>query len=434
MGLLLALALAFLAITAACSVTNPFVPTPSLGLIAYVGLDKNIYTIDRDGKHKSAITQDADYNAATDQANRVYQLPTWSPDGRRLAFVSLTSADPGTQASLMTSLSDGTQHTTAFTSQVSLPFYLFWSPNSQSITFLANDTGGAGFAMYMTPSTGSDSQVIGTGNPYYWDWSPDNRALIVHTGGAASDNPDARLALIELGDKVQTTPLDLKPGPFQAPAWSPAGDDLALAAQNDAGDGQLVLAGRDGKVKQVLAQLSGSAAFAWSPKGGQLAYTTQVQAETGPAVRLTLLDSAQPDRTKEVFQGDLVAFFWSPDGRKIAYFSLASQPPGSTTMTAQKIAPKPQTTSQATLVVHIYDLASGASQQIASIVPTDALLQVLPFYDQYQRSGTIWSPDSQNLVLAGLDAAGASAIYVAGVDGSPIHKIADGDLAFWSWK
>ena len=66
--------------------------------------------------------------------------------------------------------------------------------------------------------------------------------------------------------------------------------------------------------------------------------------------------------------------------------------------------------------------------------PTDAFLQVLPFYDQYQRSGTIWSPDSRNLVLSDVDADGNNGIYVVGADGSQYHKIADGDVAFWSWK
>ena len=38
------------------------------------------------------------------------------------------------------------------------------------------------------------------------------------------------------------------------------------------------------------------------------------------------------------------------------------------------------------------------------------------------------------LVLSGVDAGGANAIYTVGADGSHFQKIADGDLAFWSWK
>jgi Tol biopolymer transport system component len=93
-----------------------------------------------------------------------------------------------------------------------------------------------------------------------------------------------------------------------------------------------------------------------------------------------------------------------------------------------------QTAPKIHLAVQVYDLASGESRQVAAFVPTESFLQVLPYYDQYQRSGTLWSPDSRNLVLAGVDANGQETIFVANADGSPSRKIADGDLAFWSWK
>ena len=85
-------------------------------------------------------------------------------------------------------------------------------------------------------------------------------------------------------------------------------------------------------------------------------------------------------------------------------------------------------------MVRVYDRISGDTKEVASFVPTAAFRQILPFYSQYQRSGTIWSPDSQSLVLSGVDSAGENAIYVVAADGSQIQKIADGELAFWSWK
>ena len=81
----------------------------------------------------------------------------------------------------------------------------------------------------------------------------------------------------------------------------------------------------------------------------------------------------------------------------------------------------------------MYDLQSGDIKQVAAFEP-QIFKQVLPFFDQYQRSGTIWSPDSKNLVLSALDNSGSPGILVAGIDGGPLQKIADGDLAFWSWK
>ena len=44
--------------------------------------------------------------------------------------------------------------------------------------------------------------------------------------------------------------LNLSPGSFQAPAWSPEGDELVLIVANDAGDEEMVLVGRDGEGKR----------------------------------------------------------------------------------------------------------------------------------------------------------------------------------------
>ncbi len=429
-------ALALLASSLACSTLIPFsrsetsVPTPEapLGLIAYVGNDGNIYTTDQDGKQSSAITQDANLNPAAGQVGRIYQYPTWAPDGQHLAFARFSLSKSGPEVSLFSALSDGKKPVNTFTSQNFQPFYLSWSPNSQTIAFLGSDTSGA-LAQYLVAASGGESKFISSGQPYYWDWSPDNRTLIVHIGGASSANPDARLAFIGLDSSNPKEELDLKPGSFEAPAWSPAGDVLALATQNDAGDEELILAGQDGKVKQVLATLSGPVTFAWSPKGVHLAYAVLDPSGSDPTIHLVILDSTHPDLQNQIAQGELIAFFWSPNGQKIAYFTLGSMGPSATSFYTVS-----QTRQGTNLVVRVYDRISGDTKEVATFAPTVSFQQVLPFYSQYQRSATIWSPDSQNLVLSGIDSAGENAIYTVGADGSQFQKIADGDLAFWSWK
>lgn len=428
-------ALAFLTISLACLSILPFSTSDTslpaseapLGLIAYVGNDGNIYTTDQDGKQLNPITQDANLNPAAGQVGRIYQYPTWAPDGQHLAFARFSLSESGPEVSLFSALSNGKKPVNTFTSQSFQPFYLSWSPNSQTIAFLGSDA--SGMAQYLVAASGGESKLISSGQPYYWDWSPDSQMLIVHIGGASSANPNAHLAFIGLDGSNPTQELDLKPGSFEAPAWSPAGDVLALATQNDAGDEELILAGQDGKVKQVLASLSGPVTFAWSPKGVHLAYAVFDSAGSVPTIHLVVLDSTRPDVQNQVAEGELVAFFWSPDGQKIAYFTLGSG--GSLVTSFQTVA---QTKSDASLVVRVYDRISGDTKEVATFAPTVSFQQVLPFYSQYQRSATIWSPDSQNLVLSGIDSAGENVIYTVRADGSQFQKIADGDLAFWSWK
>jgi Tol biopolymer transport system component len=359
----------------------------------------------------------------------VYEYLTWAPDGQHLAFVRISVSQSGQEVSLLSALSDGKKPVNNFTSQAFEPFYLYWSPDSQTIAFLGSDATTGALSQYLVPAAGGASKLIGGGQPYYWDWSPDARSMIVHTGGASSDNPQARLALVGVDGASPNRDLAVKPGYFDAPAWSPAGDGVALDTQNAAGEDELILAGQDGKVKRVLASLSGPVTFAWSPKGLQLAYAMLDSTGPAPTIRLVVLDVTHPDVPHQITQGDVVAYFWSPDGRKIAYFT-----PGSGAPSAAAIQTVALSKASTDLVVWVYDRASGTTKDIASFTPTDAFQQIFPYYSQYQRSDTIWSPDSQALVLSGVDAGGANAIYTVEADGSHFQKIADGELAFWAWK
>lgn len=431
-------ALALAAVSVACSFSIPFSiiqafgsPTPEapLGLIAYVGNDGNIYTSDRNGNQSRAITQDAALNQSAGQTGRLYQYPTWAPDGQHLAFVRISFTQSSQEVSLLSSLSDGKKPVTNFTSQEFQPFYLYWSPNSQSIAFLGSDATTGALSQYVVAAAGGASKLIGDGQPYYWDWSPDNHTMIVHIGGASSENPDARLTFIGVDGSISHKILDVKPGLFDTPAWSPTGDGVALDTQDNAGKDELILAGPNGKVIRVLASLNGPVAFAWSPKGINLAYA--VLDDSGPAstIRLIVLDSTHPNLHSQVAQGDVAAFFWSPDGQKIAYFVPTSGAPTSSAF--QTVA---LNKASADLVVRVYDRVSGTTKEVASFAPTQEFQQIFPYYSQYLRSDTIWSPDSQALVLSGIDAAGENAIYTVEADGSHFQKIAAGNLAFWSWK
>jgi TolB protein len=431
-------ALALMATSLACSFALPFSasrspgtsePVAPLGLIAYVGKDGNIYTTDRDGKQQHAITTDAALNPSSGQVGRDYRYLTWAPDGQHLAFVGVTSSQSGQEVSVLSALSDGKKPVNNYTSQDIQPFYLFWSPNSQTIAFLGSNASTGALGQYLVPASGGESKLISGGQPYYWDWSPDNRTMIVHIGGDSSVNPDARLSFIGVDGSIPNKVLDVKPGLFDAPAWSPAGDVVALATKNNVGDDELILAGQDGEVKQVLASLSGPVAFAWSPRGIHLAYAVYDATGSAPTVRLVVLDSTHPDLNDQVTQGDVIAFFWSPDGQKIAYFVPGSGGPSASS--AQTVA---QTKASVSLVVWVYDRAGGTTKPVAGFTPSDSFKQILLFYSQYQRSDTIWSPDSQALVLSGVDSGGENAIYTVGADGSHFQKIAAGDLAFWSWK
>lgn len=75
----------------------------------------------------------------------------------------------------------------------------------------------------------------------------------------------------------------------------------------------------------------------------------------------------------------------------------------------------------------------GDSWTIAQYPVTIGTLQVLPFFDQYHRSLTIWSPDARTLVFTAYAADGSASVYVVPADGNvKPRRIAVGDTASWS--
>ena len=114
---------------------------------------------------------------------------------------------------------------------------------------------------------------------------------------------------------------------------------------------------------------------------------------------------------------EVIAYFWSPDGNKILYFS-----------------PVAETNGVLLLQVQVLDIASGEIRLLSTIRPAaEFLRQIVPYFDQYQRSATIWSPDSRFVVLNAATRDGHPGIYSVPISsGEEARFIANGQLPFWS--
>jgi len=403
---------------------------PGSGLIVYVGTDDNIYTIDQYGENKQAVTQSI---ADGGEESHVYQQPTWSPDGNRVAFIQTSMRGNETQsAALFTAKPDGSDLVETFSSEDQFPFYLYWSPDSQQLSFLTTGGSESGLVLYMVPPQGGEAKIMGIDQPYYWDWSPDSGSILIHTGGSTRFNPDARLALLNLDGEVKESELHLQPATFQAPAWSPDGEKLLLAASSDIDGEGLLLTNTKGEVLSLLRSLDDSIAFSWSPDGNWVAYVSEDNRGSEDVSReLVYLDPDRVEEAHSVVHDLIVAYFWSPDSRKIAYFVPRISIPSE-----QQVSLQAQE-AQLSLELHLLDVQTSDSQRLIEFIPTEDFLNILPFYDQYQhqRSATIWSPDSKNLVISALDQDGEHAIFAIEISGnSQARRLASGRLAFWSWK
>ncbi len=405
------------------------------GLIAYVGLDGNIHTIDQAGGRKTAITDDADL-ASEDGSVRFYDFPTWEPSGERLAYQGFSLTGEGRQSvGLYTSHQEGGEATEIYNSRDMLPIYIYWSPDGELVSFLTASVGGGPLALQVVPSSGGDVEVIDTGSPYYWVWSPNTQQLLAHVGGAARLNPGgARLSLLTLGPNVSEIGLGLEPSSFRAPVFSPDGSHSLLAVEGGAGREELVLADSDGNVLSPLAPIQGAVAFDWAPAGDFVAYVESDSPGEGVLGSLRFLDLADirnPIPVDTESDG-VAAFFWSPQGDKVAFFEprvlQGTADPESEGETGTE-------TRELVLTVSIAEARSGETRELVTFRPTQQFLNILPFFDQYQRSATIWSPDGSNIVLPAMRADGTPGIFIVPVSGQLGERfIEDGTLAFWSWQ
>jgi TolB protein len=144
-----------------------------------------------------------------------------------------------------------------------------------------------------------------------------------------------------------------------------------------------------------------------SPDGRSLAYVeagSPGSAAVGPLTVHPLEDGA----TESVSPGPVAAFEWSPDGERLLYLIVDRA--------AGLVAP------------HVWD--GQMTTGFEGYVPTPLFVaQYLPFWDQYTRSLTTWSPDGTAFVYAS-QGSGGGEIWVQPLEGDR-RMVAEGEFASW---
>jgi len=400
------------------------------GLIAYLGTDGNMYVSDQAGGSLVQLTDDAVIPENQGDPIMYYQYPTWSRDGSQLAFIGLSADGQQTKSRMMVANLDDDSVNEVYSTESEYPVYLNWSPDNANVSFISTNVSGQNLILQSVPAEGGDRTILDTGSPYYWSWAPDGRAMIVHAGGTSTSAPE-RIAFLNVNDSTVTEQgLETTPGSFQAPAWSPDGSRIAYARTSDS-ENEIVVTDSAGENPKKVGTFTSKTALAWSSDGTRLAYLDGIQAlDAGTIGSLHVIDMETSEEIVE--DADIISFFWSPDGEEIAYFVLLqTQAEGSSSGDSGST----QATPQYVLGLHVLNVTNGESRELFTYRPTQQFLSLLPYFDQYHQSVTIWSPDNNNLVLSFVTSSGAPGIAVVAASGKLEPRIlAEGYLAFWSWK
>ncbi len=429
----------FAVLLASCLPQNVQVPQSPLlsvlerksGLIVYLGIDGNMYVSDQGGGNLVQVTKDAHIPQSQTDPYLIYQFPTWAHDGSHLAFVGLKgqgTQNPNASKVVIANMDDESANE-VYNSDNEQPVYLYWSPDNINLSFISSNFSGQNLILQNVSSESTGRTILDTGSPYYWSWAPDGHVMIVHAGGAANSSPE-HLAFLSVDGKenVIEDGLDETLAAFQSPAWSPDGSHIALTRQSN-GEKQVIMTDAAGQNPKKVGTFTSKTAFAWAPDGTRLAYldgTQALDAGTFGPLRIYDLETSKESSVDD----DIVAFFWSPSGEEIAYFKIVQINPtgssGSTNSNAQ---------TQTGLQLHVLDVGSGKSRELFTYRPTQQFINILPYFDQYHQSVTIWSPDNNNLVLSFVDDQGNPGIAIVAASGNLEPRIlTQGYLAFWSWK
>ncbi len=282
------------------------------------------------------------------------------------------------------------------------PFYYSWSPDGEKLAFLGSGPGSLIFGVV----EGTEARQVDTGAPYYFDWSPDSESLFVHRVGT-----DLGVLTLD-GERVV---IDESPAVFQAPQWTTegvvyaargagtfarSGSGVMLATADEPAD--LVTAAAPGEEPQLIATLASFSAFDRS--GDRVAVLGFDGRRTG-TLRVVDLDAG----TTTVLTDRVLAHRWSPDGDSLLMLRLDED--GNAT----------------------WDVWDGdVVNRLVSFAPTTSFLRdYLPFWDQYSRSLTLWSPTSDAFTFAGrIDGESQNGIYVRYLDGR-LERLGDGTFSAW---
>jgi Tol biopolymer transport system component len=392
---------------------------PVLNHIAFIGNEGNVWLVSPDGREPRSITSDS----------KGYRFPTWSPDGRRLAFIGSNEQD---DVALYVSPTANSAPTVLFDKADSLPFYLYWSPDSNTITFLTQERSGLALRQVDTANPGME-RLLDQGAPFYWVWSPNSEKLLMHVGGSRAFSDEAHISLLDNRAGAERVQLDLAPGRFQAPDWSSDGSYFFYIATDDNGREAIYKANAKSLEQIELIKLRNSASLTLSPDGQHLAYL-QIDGNGHPPFGTAYLIDTDGQNRRKLLDSPVGSMYWSPNSSKLALLTITRRDDGSTAKAGGLAAPLPQ---EVFLRWLIYDVKTEALEVLVSFVPTLAFLQTVPYFDQYHLSLTFWSPDSRYFVYTNEEdeGSGAGAVWVADTTGQEeARQVGEGTLAVWSWR
>ena len=318
------------------------------GLVAVGVSTSQIWSVQRDGSDAFSVTEGKNFD----------HNPVWSPDGRKLFFISDRGGShdvwwipvdargkPTGQARSLTasvgvgtiSLSwDGTKlaytkiversniwsipivsnrtltlnDALAVTSENHLIDIISISPDGKWIAFDSNRSGNQD--IWIMRKDGSELRQLTTNAAHDWvgSWSPDGNRIAFQS--FRRGNRDLYVMPVAGG---AVTALTNHPAEDFIPVWSPDGEKIAFSSNRSGNMDVWVMTSDGSKLQQLTFHEAQDFLLCWSPNGKQIAFGSK---RTGHCeLFLIPVEGGNPVQLTHGAWSDIYPFFWSADGQTI---------------------------------------------------------------------------------------------------------------------
>jgi TolB protein len=249
-----------------------------------------------------------------------YDSPSFAPDGRRVAVLSLASGHE--QLAIMNR--DGGE-VRALTGEAFDHEDPAWSPDGQWIAYIAKADGGEVLHLIRPDGTGDVALTPATQKVIHPSWSPDSRTLLYCTDDDLAPPAKNDSEIWAMNIATHAAHALITGGVNTYPILSPDGRTLAFRRMVDETNSEVWLADGDGSHPR---NLTNNPAFdgwpAWSPDGRRLSFGSNRDGN----YRIYIMDADGANaRLLADTSGRATYPRWTPDGTAI-WFPICQRIPG----------------------------------------------------------------------------------------------------------